>query len=291
MKVAFIGVGNMGKPMAANIVKGGHEVTVLDSEPGLAARVAADIGATACARIGELPQVDVIVTMLPDGKVVQSVALGKDGIATVAARGTVILDMSSSQPLITRETGAALLPMGITLIDAPVSGGVERAITGALTIMIGSDDPEALTRAKPVLSCVGSTFFEVGKLGSGHAAKALNNILGAGNYALMAEALIVAERYGIEPETLVDIVNVSTGQSFISTVVMKKFVVPQTYDTGFKVGLLAKDAGIAAELSANLGCDTPMMRLADQRWALARDTLGANEDNSKAILAWKKVRS
>jgi 3-hydroxyisobutyrate dehydrogenase len=291
MKVAFIGVGNMGKPMAANIVKGGHAVTVLDSEPGLAARVAADIGATACARIGELPQVDVIVTMLPDGKVVQSVALGKDGIATVAEHGTVILDMSSSQPLITRETGAALLPKGITLIDAPVSGGVERATTGALTIMIGCDDPDALARAKPVLACVGSTFFEVGKLGSGHAAKALNNILGAGNYALMAEALIVAERYGIEPETFVDIVNVSTGQSFISTVVMKKFVVPQTYDTGFKVGLLAKDAGIAAELSTNLGCDTPMMRLADQRWALARDTLGANEDNSKAILAWKKVTS
>ena len=291
MKVAFIGVGNMGKPMAANIVKGGHELTVLDSEPGLAAQVATDIGATVCARISELPQVDVIVTMLPDGKVVQSVALGKDGIASVATRGTVILDMSSSQPLITRETGAALLPKGIALIDAPVSGGVERAIKGTLTIMIGSDDPEALARAKPVLSCVGSTFFEVGKLGSGHAAKALNNILGAGNYALMAEALIVAERYGIEPETLVDIVNVSTGQSFISTVVMKKFVVPQTYDTGFKVGLLAKDAGIAAELSANLGCDTPLMRLTDQRWALARDTLGANEDNSKAILAWKKVRS
>ena len=291
MKVAFIGVGNMGKPMAANIVKGGHELTVLDSEPGLAAQVAADIGATVCARISELPQVDVIVTMLPDGKVVQSVALGKDGIASVATRGTVILDMSSSQPLITRETGAALLPKGIALIDAPVSGGVERAVKGTLTIMIGSDDPEALARAKPVLSCVGSTFFEVGKLGSGHAAKALNNILGAGNYALMAEALIVAERYGIEPETLVDIVNVSTGQSFISTVVMKKFVVPQTYDTGFKVGLLAKDAGIAAELSANLGCDTPLMRLTDQRWALARDTLGANEDNSKAILAWKKVRS
>jgi 3-hydroxyisobutyrate dehydrogenase len=291
MKVAFIGVGNMGKPMAANIVKGGHELTVLDSEPGLAAQVATDIGATVCARISELPQVDVIVTMLPDGKVVQSVALGKDGIASVATRGTVILDMSSSQPLITRETGAALLPKGIALIDAPVSGGVERAIKGTLTIMIGSDDPEALARAKPVLSCVGSTFFEVGKLGSGHAAKALNNILGAGNYALMAEALIVAERYGIEPETLVDIVNVSTGQSFISTVVMKKFVVPQTYDTGFKVGLLAKDAGIAAELSADLGCDTPLMRLTDQRWALARDTLGANEDNSKAILAWKKVRS
>jgi 3-hydroxyisobutyrate dehydrogenase len=288
MKVAFIGVGNMGKPMAANIVKGGHELTVLDSDPGVATQVAAEIGATACARISDLPELDVIVTMLPDGKVVQSVALGKDGIASVARRGTLLLDMSSSQPMITRETGAALLAKGITLIDAPVSGGVERAIKGTLTIMIGGDDPAAIAKAKPILSCVGNTFFEVGKLGSGHAAKALNNIVGAGNYAMMAEALIVAERYGIDPETLVDIVNVSTGQSFISTVVMKKFVVPQRYDTGFKVGLLAKDAGIAAELSANLGCDTPLIRLTDQRWALARDILGAGEDNSKAILAWKK---
>jgi 3-hydroxyisobutyrate dehydrogenase len=286
MKVAFIGVGNMGKPMAANIVKGGHAVTVLDSEPGLAARVAADIGATACARISELPQVDVIVTMLPDGKVVQSVALGNDGIATVAARGTVILDMSSSQPLITRETGAALLPKGITLIDAPVSGGVERAITGALTIMIGCDDLDALARVKPVLSCVGSTFFEVGKLGSGHAAKALNNVVGASNYAVLAEAMIVAKHYGIDPQTLIDIVNTSTGQSFVSTVVMKQFVLPQTYNTGFKVGLISKDATIAAELSQQLACDTPMIELSDKRWVEARDALGAAEDHSRAILAW-----
>jgi 3-hydroxyisobutyrate dehydrogenase len=291
MKVAFIGVGNMGKPMAANIAKGGHALTVLDANTTLATKVAAEIGATACARISELPEVDVIVTMLPDGKVVRSVALGEGGIASVAKRGTLLVDMSSSQPLITRETGAALLAKGITLIDAPVSGGVERATKGTLTIMIGGDDPAAIARAKPVLSCMGNTFFEVGKLGSGHAAKALNNILGAGNYAIMSEALTVAERYGIDPETFVDIVNVSTGQSFISTVVMKKFVIPKTYDTGFKVGLLAKDAGIAAELSANLGCDTPFMRLADERWAQARDLLGADEDNSKAILVWNPAMS
>ncbi len=151
-----------------------------------------------------------------------------------------------SQPLITRETGAALAQKGIILIDAPVSGGVERATKGTLTIMIGGDDAQAIERSMPVLKCMGTTFFNVGKLGSGHAAKALNNVVGASNYAVLAEALIVAERYGIDQEMLVDIVNVSTGQSFTSTVVMKKFVVPKTYDTGFKVELLAKDAAIAA---------------------------------------------
>jgi 3-hydroxyisobutyrate dehydrogenase len=288
MKVAFIGVGNMGKPMAANLIKEGHQVTVLDSNTALATKVATEIGATACSRMSELANTDFIVTMLPDGKVVRSVALGEGGIASVARRGTIVLDMSSSQPLITRETGAALLTRGVILIDAPVSGGVERAVKGTLTIMIGADDPAALAKAKPILSCMGNTLFEVGKLGSGHAAKALNNVVGAGNYALLAEALIVAERYGINQETLVDIVNTSTGQSFISTVVMKKFVIPKTYNTGFKVGLLAKDAGIAAELSTELGCDTPFIGLTDERWARARDTLGAGEDHSKAIMLWRE---
>ncbi len=218
---------------------------------------------------------------------VRTVALGENGIAQFANRATVVIDMSSSQPLITRDTGAALAAKGITLIDAPVSGGVARATNGTLTIMIGGDDPGAIDSAMPLLRCMGSTFFQVGKLGSGHAAKALNNVVGASNYAVLAEALIVAERYGIDQELLVDIINVSTGQSFTSTVVMKKHVVPKTYDTGFKVGLLAKDAAIAAELSSGLGCDAPFIHLADQRWAQARDALGAGEDNSKAILAWK----
>jgi 3-hydroxyisobutyrate dehydrogenase len=288
MKVAFIGVGNMGNPMAANIVKAGHQVSVLDSNIELAAQVATDIGATACARLGDLPDVDFIVTMLPDGKVVRSVALGEGGIAAVAQPGTIVLDMSSSQPLITRETGAALATKGIALIDAPVSGGVERAVKGTLTIMIGGDDPAAIAKAKPILACMGNTLFEVGKLGSGHAAKALNNVVAAGNYAVLAEALTVAKRYGIDQETLVDIVNVSTGQSFISTVVMKKFVIPQTYNTGFKVGLLAKDAAIAAELSKDLGGGTPFISMTDELWTRARDVLGAGEDHSKAILLWRE---
>lgn len=286
MKVAFIGVGNMGRPMAANIAKAGHELSLFDANAALAAQVASEIGAMSLRRIGDMGAPEVIVTMLPDARAVREVATGPGGIASVAKPGAIVVDMSSSQPLITRETGAALAAHGITLIDAPVSGGKERAAKGTLTIMIGSDSPAAVRTALPLLQCMGNTFFEVGGLGSGHAAKALNNVVGASNYAVLAEAMIVAQHYGIEPQKLIDIVNTSTGQSFVSTVVMKQFVLPQTYNTGFKAGLISKDAAIAAELGTRLSCDTPFMQLTDQRWAAARDALGADADHSRAILTW-----
>jgi 3-hydroxyisobutyrate dehydrogenase len=286
VKVAFIGIGNMGKPMASNIVKRGHEVFLFDANPAAAVRAAKESGATVLGSLSEVSVAEVIVTMLPDGNVVREVALGDNGIAAAAKPGTIVVDMSSSQPLITRGTGAALALQNITLIDAPVSGGVAKAVTGTLTIMIGGDDAAAIERVKPVLACMGTTFFEVGKLGSGHAAKALNNVVAAGNYAVLADALVVGERYGIDRGMLVDIVNVSTGQSFISTVVMKQFVLPESFNTGFAIGLLAKDANIAAELSQGLGCNSPHIELTSRRWAEARDSLGASADNSKAILAW-----
>lgn len=287
MKVAIVGVGNMGRPMALNLVKGGHDVLLFDQDRAATAAFATEAGATALASMDEIVAAEVVITMLPDGHVVRDVALGEGGIATFARPGTIIVDMSSSQPLITRSTGAALAERGIVLIDAPVSGGVARAVTGTLTIMIGSDDATATERVRPVLSCLGTTFFEVGGLGSGHAAKALNNVVGAGNYAVLADALIVGERFGIPRELLVNIVNVSTGQSFSSTVVMKQHVVPGTFATGFALGLLAKDAGIAAELGAALDCDAPHIQLTSQRWAAARDALGGAADNSRAIQAWQ----
>jgi 3-hydroxyisobutyrate dehydrogenase len=287
VKVAFIGVGNMGKPMAANLVKGGHEVFLFDADPSRARATAAGIGAAPLASLLEAAVAEIIVTMLPDGHVVQAVVLGGNGIVSVAKPGTIVIDMSSSQPMLTRATGAALKAREIILMDAPVSGGVAKAITGTLTIMIGSDNAPALAKAKPVLGCMGTTFFEVGGLGSGHAAKALNNVVAAANYAVLAEALLTAERYGIEPEMFVDIVSASTGQSFLSSVVMKNFVLTEKFNTGFSVGLLAKDAAIAAELCKELGIDAPHIALASQRWAQARDALGADEDNSRAISAWR----
>lgn len=287
MKVAFIGVGNMGKPMAANAVKAGHDVLVFDANPAVAAAVAAETGAKAQSTLREIAAANIIITMLPDGHVVSAVALGEGGIASVAAPGTIVIDMSSSQPMVTRQTGAALAAHGITLIDAPVSGGVARAVSGTLTIMIGGDDPAAIATAKSVLACIGNKFFEVGKLGSGHAAKALNNAVAASNYAVLADAMSLGERFGLDPETLIDIVNASTGQSFCSTVVMKQHVVPGTFNTGFAVGLLAKDVNIAAELGESLATDVPHIRLSGERWAAARDVLGPGADHSKAILAWQ----
>ena len=287
MKVAFIGVGNMGKPMATNLVKGGHEVFLFDADPSRASAVAAEIGAAALRHLREAARAEIIVTMLPDGHVVRAVTLGDDGIVSAAKPGTIVIDMSSSQPMITRDTGAALKLRDIALIDAPVSGGVAKAMTGSLTIMIGSDDSAALAKAKPLLSCMGTAFFEVGGLGSGHAAKALNNVVAAANYAVLAEAMLTAERYGIEPDMFVDIVSASTGQSFLSSVVMKNFVLTKKFNTGFAVGLLAKDAAIAAELCKELGFDAPHIELASRRWAQARDVLGAGEDNSKAITVWR----
>jgi 3-hydroxyisobutyrate dehydrogenase len=289
MKIVFIGVGNMGKPMAANLVKGGHEVLVHDAVSSLTSSVAEEIGAIALRQISEVAAAEMIITMLPDGKVVRDVALREGGAGAWAKPGTIWVDMSSSQPMITRETGAALAKKQIVLVDAPVSGGVPRATSGTLTIMIGGDDPAAIAKAKSVLTSMGKALFEVGKLGAGHTAKALNNVVAACNYAVLAEALQIAELYGIDPETMVDIFNVSTGQSFSSTVVMKNFVVPKTFNTGFAIGLLAKDANIAAELSEELGCAAPHVRLTSKRWAEARDWLGAGEDNSKAIVAWQKI--
>ena len=288
MKVAFVGIGAMGKPMAANIARGGHELSVFDSDSARTATVAEEIGARYLRQRSELGAAEVIITMLPDAHAVREVALGDGGIAAVCAPGAILVDMSSSQPLVTRETGAALAAKSITLIDAPVSGGVERATKGTLTIMLGGDDPAALRKVHPLLECLGNTFFEVGGLGAGHAAKALNNVVAASNYAVLAEAMLVAERYGVAPKQLVDIISTATGQSFISTVVMKQFVVPETWNSGFKIGLLAKDAAIAGELSARLGCDAPLIQLTLERWAQARDALGPAEDHSRAITVWRQ---
>jgi 3-hydroxyisobutyrate dehydrogenase len=274
--------------MAANIARRGHEVFLFDANSAAAAGAARDTGAAVLGSLSEVCVADVIITMLPDGNAVRDVALGENGIATSAKPGTILVDMSSSQPLITRETGAALAPRKITLIDAPVSGGVAKALSGTLTIMIGGDDAAAIETVRPVLACMGTTFFEVGGLGSGHAAKALNNVVAAGNYAVLADALLVGERYGIDRRMLVDIVDASTGQSFISTIVMKQFVLPETFNTGFAIGLLAKDAQIAADLSQGLGCNSPHIELTSSRWAQARDSLGGSADNSKAILAWEE---
>lgn len=286
-KIGFIGTGNMGEFMSANLAKAGYAVTLFDTDEARARRHADKIGAT-FGTLKDIAACEVCVTMLPTSAIVQQVLLRQDGGAYVnnAVPGTIVIDMSSSAPAQTRETGAILAEKGIVMLDAPVSGGIARAETGTLAIMVGADDPTVVERARPVLQAMGDRIFIVGKLGAGDAMKAANNYIAAATYAATAEALAMGQAFGLDPATMVDIVNVSTGRSFNSEVVMKDHVVPGTFATGFAIGLLAKDVGIAADLAEQLGIDAPFSALARERYRHAVDQVGAGADNSEAICGW-----
>jgi 3-hydroxyisobutyrate dehydrogenase len=290
MRVGFIGIGNMGAPMSANLARAGHDVVLYDSSHDAVAKAAVESGARAVASLADIARCEAIVTMLPTGAIVRSVILEAEGgvIAATAAPGTVIVDMSSSEPVGTRELAATLAPMGLALVDAPVSGGVARAVTGKLAIMIGADDKTAIERVRPLLLAMGERLFETGGSGSGHAMKALNNFVAASAFAATAEAMIIGKRFGLDPGLMVDVLNVSTGRNFHTDVVMKEHVVGGKYASGFAVGLLAKDVAIAAGLGKAMGADAPLSRVVADRWAEARNALGPHRDNTAAILAWDR---
>jgi 3-hydroxyisobutyrate dehydrogenase len=212
-----------------------------------------------------------------------------DGIADALAGGAVVVDMSSSSPHDTRELGAELGRRSVALVDAPVSGGVPRATDGTLAIMAGTDDDAALDRALPILGVLGRRVFRTGPLGSGHAMKALNNFCAAAGYAALAEALVLGREFGLAPSTMVEIVNNSTGRSFLSDVVFPDEVLTGRYDTGFALGLLAKDVTIAAGIAEGSSAAAPLCELVQRRWAKAAEVLGAAADHSIAHQEWWDV--
>jgi 3-hydroxyisobutyrate dehydrogenase len=289
MRIGFIGIGNMGAPMAANLVKGGHDVAVYDADAVRTSQFARDHACRAAKSFTDLADAQCVITMLPTGQVVRAVLLESEGagLATKLGPDTLVIDMSSSDPVGTRQLGPVLAAGGITLIDAPVSGGVPRARSGTLAIMMGTDRKDALERAKPVLACMGDRLFETGALGSGHAMKALNNYVAAAGYAAAAEALSIGKRFGLAQDVMVDIINVSTGRNFNTEIVMKEHVLTGRYATGFALGLLAKDVRIAADLGRAMRLDAPLSRLISKRYELAAQRLGASHDNSEAILGWQ----
>jgi len=286
-RVGFIGVGTMGTPMAANLVKKGFAVTLHDTAPGRAAQVARELGCAAAESIGGLQSCEFIVTMLPDGKVVREVLTGPEGqsLLKVCQRGTIFIDMSSSEPMLTRETGVELARQGMTLVDAPVSGARMRAETGTLAIMIGCGSDELLARVTPVLSAMGSQLFVLGGLGNGHAMKAINNIIAGTTMVAVAEGLALGEHFGLAPGKMVEVLNASTGRSFVTELVAKDHVITGRFATGFALGLLAKDVRIAADLGEDVALDLPMFRLARERFTLAREVEGATSDSSRAFVA------
>jgi 3-hydroxyisobutyrate dehydrogenase len=290
-RVGFIGIGTMGTPMAANLARKGFAVTLYDAASGKAAQVARELGCAAVESLTALADSEFIVTMLPDGKVVQEVLTRAEGQALIKALkpGAVCIDMSSSEPLLTRATGALLAQRGIHFVDAPVSGARMRAEAGTLAIMIGCGSAEILQKVKPVLAAMGNQLFELGGLGNGHAMKAINNIIAGTTMVAVAEGLALGEKFGLAPATMVEVLNASTGRSFVTELVAKEHVIPKKFATGFALGLITKDVRIAADLGEEIQLDLPMFRLSRERFALARDMEGASADSSRAIAALAAV--
>ena len=288
--VGFIGIGNMGRPMAANIVEGVYKVVAYDADATRAAQFAKDAGATSATTLAELGKsADAIVTMLPTGTEVRACLLEIEGGALAAnlPKGALIIDMSSADPVGTRATHADLARRGLAFVDAPVSGGVPRATDGSLAIMIGGD-AAAVATAKPVLSRMGTRLFEVGGPGNGHAMKALNNFVAGTGFIAVAEAVLVGKRFGLDPDVMIDVMNVSTGKNFNTENVVKQHVISGAFASGFALGLLAKDVKIAADLASAIDVDSPLTRLSSALLGEARDRVGGEKDHTLAYTYWEK---
>lgn len=277
-KVAFIGLGKMGLPMARNLVAAGFDVVGADLSEA-ARKAFSDAGGQTAATPAEAAEgCDVAITMLPTSAIVADSLIGKGGAAARLSAGALVVDMSSSVPAETVALGQALARMGIALVDAPVSGGVPRAVSGTLSIMAGG---EAVNRAEPYLAAMGNKIFRTGRLGSGHAMKVLNNYVSAAGALAAVEALVIGREFGIDQGTMTDILNASTGRNNTTELKLKTFILSGAYNSGFDMALMSKDVTIAADLARTIGLNTSFLEKTAADWAKATAELPQGADHTE----------
>jgi 3-hydroxyisobutyrate dehydrogenase len=285
-KIGFIGIGAMGTPMAGNLARAGYKLVIYDADLKHAAALAAMHEIEIADNLTALGEAcATVITMLPDGKIVRKVLCGdndnyKDCVGAGCGPGSLVLDMSSSSPVGTRELGSALAKRGIGLIDAPVSGGVRRAIDGSLAIMVGGDIA-LFERAKPLLEKLGKHIFHAGPLGGGHAVKALNNYVSAAGLVAACEAVVAGSRFGLKPDTIIDIINASSGMNNSTQNKFKQFILSKTWGAGFMLGLMAKDLRTALEVTAATGTADPLAQHCVAIWNDAEKKLGGGADHTE----------
>lgn len=251
MKIGFIGLGIMGKPMVKNLLKAGHEVVAYDivaENLQMAVRDGAAAGKSAAAIAAECP---VVITMLPNSPHVKTVVMGKDGVLEGAKAGLILIDMSSIAPLASKEICEACKKKGVCMLDAPVSGGEPKAIDGSLSIMVGGDKA-LFEEMKPILSCMGASIVLCGDVGAGNTTKLANQMIVAGNIAVLAEALTLAKKAGVDPETVFQAIK---GGLAGSTVMNAKapMMIEGNFKPGFRIDLHIKDLNNALETGHKIG--------------------------------------
>jgi 3-hydroxyisobutyrate dehydrogenase len=267
----------MGQPMAACLARAGYQVVGFDTSAEARDRFASAGGRSAPTAAEALAGAAAVITLLPDGRIVRAAV---ESMRPHLAPGTVVIDMSSSAPVGTKALGEELIAAGFGFIDAPVSGGVKRAIDGTLAIMAGGD-AGTIDKAEPVLKAMGKSIFRTGPLGSGHAAKALNNYVSAAGLAAAVEAVAIGGRFGIAPDVLVDVLNASTGRNNSTENKLKQFVIPEKFTSGFSLALMAKDIRTADDLAHQIGVAAPLADEVAALWDGALKTLGSSADHTE----------
>ena len=276
--IGFIGLGAMGSVMAPLIVKSGCNVLGYD----IKAKIDKSSGVQQVEDINDFNGLDVIIFMLPNGRIVSEMAIK----LLEKNLKSVFIDMSSSDPRETQELGKKLKNKGVKFLDAPVSGGVARAITGDLMIMAGGDD-KLLEEVSDLLSVMGKVQF-AGPLGSGHAIKALNNYVSAAGLISSFEALATARSFGIEPENFLKIINGATGKNNTTEVKLDKFVISEKFNSGFALDLMVKDVTIANSLIKDISSNKPLSNDVLSHLSEALRTLEGNPDHTEVYKVIKK---
>jgi 3-hydroxyisobutyrate dehydrogenase len=289
-RIGFVGLGNMGEPMVRRLAAAGHEVSAYDLAGSARDRLADVAGVTVAAAAGDVAEgADMVILMLPDSAAVEQVLLG-DGLLRRVAPPALVVDMSSSEPERTRALAEQAAQAGLTLVDAPVSGGVAGARAGTLTIMAGGP-PGALARLRPVLDVLGSKVVHAGAgPGAGHAVKALNNLMSAAHLLVSCEAMLAAEAFGLDPAVVLNIVNESSGRSGSTQTKWPCYILPGGFDSGFSMRFMVKDMTIALRMAQAAGCPAAASRAVLEAWSAAADAMPPGADHTE-IARWLRGAS
>ncbi|QKY68307.1 NAD(P)-dependent oxidoreductase [Lentibacillus sp. CBA3610] len=280
MKIGLIGLGNMGGRVAKRLMRQGHQLSVYDINPELLSEFAKLGAKTADSPLDLAKSCHYIVTVLPNADVVKNVVLGKEGLITVMEPGSVLIDATSSVPDVTTEIGAALDKQGIRMLDAPISGGLQRAEEGDLAVMVGGDEA-TFTECMVIFNDIGSTITHVGKLGSGHTIKVLNNLISATTFAITAEALSIGIKKGLIPSKMLEVINHSTGRNNSSENKFPQHVLTRKFDVGFTMDLMCKDLTIATDIIRNEKSPAFISNTVYQLWQYAQSRSEEGADHSE----------
>jgi 3-hydroxyisobutyrate dehydrogenase-like beta-hydroxyacid dehydrogenase len=265
--IGFIGLGVMGTPMAGHLAAAGYKLTVLDLDRAVADALARQFDTVrAVATVAEVGAAsDIVITMLPSGKPVQDTAIGAGGLIETLKPGSLVLDTSSSEPWFTKETAERLAQAGVTMVDAPVSGAEWGAKAAELVFMVGGAD-EDVERVAPLLDIMGKARFHLGPVGAGHTMKSLNNLVTSVTFMATGEALLAGKRAGLDPDVMVDVLNQSTGGSWVCQTHFKQRIFNRAFDDPFKLALMVKDIGIALQAASSTGVGMPLAEETGRQW-------------------------